>query len=250
MRTATFIFLMLFTAAPGFSQYAGQPATNMAGVGPQNANNAAISMLSSSIDKERRDRYLSDEFVGSPYTDNNFKLGTLYYNDEKQGEIYYRYNAYNEEIEVKQTKLEKEVIQGLSTNKSVRLKKENGNFISFKTFVDKNDNTLNGYLTLLHDGETFDLYERIKVKFTEAQKAQNSFVKATPNRFTQFTEYYLHKKGVNRIDEVNLKNRKFIKMVNPQKRSQLKEYLKENDLNIKEEADLIEAVKFLNQISN
>lgn len=213
MKTSVLIITLFFFSFQGISQYAGQPASNMAGAGAQNVNGAAISMLSSSLDKNRSKRFLSDEFVGSPYTNNSFTSGLVYYDDENQGKIYYRYNAYNEEIEIKQTYLEEDPIKSLNTNKAISIKLENGNYLSFKTFIDKNKNTLNGYLTLLHNGDTYDLYKRTTVKFTEAQPAQNSFVKATPNRFTHFTEYYIQKKGVNKIEEIVLKNRKLIKML-------------------------------------
>ena len=70
------------------------------------------------------------------------------------------------------------------------------------TFIDKGGNTMNGYLTQLVNGEHYDLFRRVHVKFTEGAPAQNSFVKAIPSRFSQFTEYYIQKKGVDRVDEL------------------------------------------------
>jgi hypothetical protein len=123
--------------------------------------------------------------------------------------------------------------------------------MSFKTFIDKNKNTTNGYLTLLLKGQNFDLYRRIRVKFTEGQKAQNSFVPNTPNRFTQFTEYYYQRDGINRIDELKQSNSSLLKILPNEMKSKMKEYLKENKLNIKQELDLIKALEFVNNpISN
>lgn len=231
----------------GSAQTAGQVGNNTGGYGTQ-GNVSAISMYSRSMDKDKAKQYFSDEFAGTPYTDNNFQEATLFYNEENQGTVYYRYNAFNEEVEIRKTKSNLENIRGLSTDKAIRIKKEDGKILSFKTFIDKNKNTLNGYLTGLYDGETYDLYKRIKVKFTPAQAAQNSFVKATPNRFSQFTEYYLQKKGVNKIEEITPRNNRLLRMVDSDKKKELKDFLKSNDLNIKNEADLIKAVEFLNQI--
>lgn len=241
------ISLFLLIPYVGLAQLAGEPATNRAGAGAQNVNGAAISMLSSSLDKNKNKEYISDEFIGSPYTDDSFKPAVLFYNSENQGPIYYRYNSYNEEIEVKSTLLEEEAIMGLHTDKAINIEIGGGKRMSFKTFIDKRDNKLNGYLTHIYDGEIFDLFKRSKVKFTEAQAAQNSFLKATSNRFTHFTEYYLQKEGVNKIEEIVLKNRKLIKMVGPEKKRDLEAFIKENDLNVKNESDLIKAVRFLNQ---
>ena len=119
-----------------------------------------------------------------------------------------------------------------------------GKPMSFKTFIDRKGKTTNGYLTLLHDGETFDLFKRTHVKYTEGSPAQNSFVKATPNRFAHFVEYYMQKKGVDRIDEVQLKKNQLIKAVGGDKQA-LSSYLKENSLDIKKEADLIKFFAYL-----
>ncbi|MBT8300647.1 MAG: hypothetical protein KJO63_04905, partial [Maribacter sp.] len=77
--------------------------------------------------------------------------------------------------------------------------------------------------------------------------AANSFVKAVPARFAQFIEYYFQKDGVNRIDEIPLKNSKLLKLLDASERDGLKKFLKDNSLNIKEEADLIQAFNFLNK---
>ncbi|HAF76774.1 MAG TPA: hypothetical protein DCG42_05575, partial [Maribacter sp.] len=118
--------------------------------------------------------------------------------------------------------------------------------LSFKTFVTEKNETINGYLTLLQKGNTYDLYQRTLVKFTEGQPAQNSFVAAVPSRFTKFTEYYFQKDGVNRIDQIPQKNKKLLKLIDASKREDLKIFLKENNLNIKNEQDLIKVFDYLN----
>jgi hypothetical protein len=122
-----------------------------------------------------------------------------------------------------------------------------GNPMSFKTFIDKNDRTLNGYLTQLVDGENIDLYKRTLVKFTEGQKAANSFVKDTPSRFSQFEEYYIQKNGVDRIDELLPKKSKIYKLTAPEKRPELKEFLKDNDLDVNDEEDLKRLILYIDR---
>jgi hypothetical protein len=119
--------------------------------------------------------------------------------------------------------------------------------MSFKTFTTSKNSTLNGYLTTIIDGKTYDLYKRNYVKFSEGKPSPNSFVKAVPARFAQFTEFYFQKEGVNRMDEIKLNNKQLLKLLDNSKKAELKTYLKKNDLNIKEEADLIKAFDFLNQ---
>lgn len=228
-------------------QFSGQVATNMSGGGAaQGATAGAIATLLGPVSDAKAKRSFNlDDFQGSPYTNNNFQPTRVFYKDEDMGRLFYRYNALNNEIEVKQNPQE-EGIRALGRDKNIAIMVD-GNPMSFKTFVDRNKNTLNGYLTLLEEGENYDLYRRIRVKFTEGQKAANSFVKAIPARFSQFTEYYVQEKGVNRIDEFDVKNRSLYKLVGSDKKSAIKSYVKENGLNIKDEQDLIQVFQHLNQ---
>ncbi|MEC8831617.1 MAG: hypothetical protein VX772_04605, partial [Bacteroidota bacterium] len=178
-------------------------------------------------------------------TNDKFVQAPVYYGDENMGTYYYRYNAYNEEIEIKKTILPEEKITALTKDKSIKVM-VGGRPLSFATFIDKKGNTLNGYLTTVLDSENYDLYKRVNVKFTEGQKAQNSFVKAVPNRFSHFVEYYYQEKGVNRIDEVPLKTNQVAKLFKEPLKSEVKDYIKDNNLDVKDEADLIKVFEYLN----
>ncbi|NJB72759.1 hypothetical protein GGR42_003250 [Saonia flava] len=245
--------LLFFTLGLFFNfsiaQYAGQVASNMAGAGAQTASAGAIATLDGSINEmgTRRMNSSIKEFHGSPYTSNDFAPTSMFYGDEFLGKVYYRYNAFNEEVEIKKTILPEEKIKSLGRDKALKILVD-GKKMGFKTFIDVKGRTLNGYLTELVQGETYDLYRRINVKYTEGQKAQNSFIKAIPNRFSHFTEYYFQQKGVNRMDEISLKNGKLLKLVKEEDKEKLKVFLKENDLNIKDENDLIKVFEFLNKV--
>jgi hypothetical protein len=229
------------------AQYAGQVATNMGGASQNAAAGAALANFLGPVNEayQKRREIDLDKFQGSPYTSNTFAPTVLKYNDEVVGQIYYRYNALNEEIEIKKTASEEEAYKALTKDKEVSLL-INANPLSFKTFVTEKNATINGYLSLIQKGSKYDLYERTLVKFTEGQPAQNSFVAAVPSRFTKFTEFYFQKNDVNRIDQIPQKNKKLIKLVDESKREELKVFLKENDLNIKSEQDLIKVFDYLN----
>lgn len=237
-----FILSLNFLSA----QYAGQVGiSNGTGVG---ATSGMLQNAVGDID-DQYDRLVKktgiDEFSGSPYTNDDFKSAPVFYDTESMGNFYYRYNAYNEEVEIKKTALPEEKISSLTKDKSIKIMVD-GHPMGFATFIDKKGNTMNGYLTTLMKGDKFDLYRRTHVKFTEGQKAQNSFVKAVPNRFTHFIEYYYQAKGTNRIDEVVPKSNKLAKLFEEPLRSSVKKYIKENELDIKEEADLIKVFEYLN----
>ncbi|WP_405410437.1 hypothetical protein [Maribacter sp. Asnod1-A12] len=229
------------------SQYAGQVPSNLAGASQNAAAGAAISNFLGPVNEayQKRREIDLDKFQGSPYTSNTFAPTILKYNDEVVGSIYYRYNALNEEIEIKKTSSEEEAYQALTKDKDISLL-INANPLSFKTFVTEKKATLNGYLTLIQKGNKYDLFERTLVKYTEGQPAQNSFVAAVPSRFTKFTEYYFQKKGINRIDQIPQKNNKLLKLVDESKKEELKIFLKEKNLNIKSKEDLMTVFDYLN----
>ncbi len=247
MKNVLIIAMSLLSATFVQAQYAGQ-ASGGQGIGSTSNNAAAIASLDSALEGARSNTtdYRSDKFAGSPYVNNNFLPATLFYKDEKVSSIFYRHNALNEEIEIMKANVEGELIRSLAKDKNLNIL-INGKKMSFKTFVTAKKRTTNGYLTELIAGSEYDLFRRTHVKFTEGQPAQNSFVAAVPARFTPFTEYYFQKKGVNRIDQVLAKNNKLLKLLDSDKKTKVKDFLKENDLNIKEEGDLIKVFEFLNK---
>lgn len=237
----TFCFLGICAAK---AQFAGQPATYTPGVGAltEGLYNNAMGSIS---DKLNKLDYKNEAIEGSPYMANIFQPAQLYYGDEMVGDIYYRYNAYNEEIEIKQKNIENEPIRGLSKDKKIRLV-ANGKSMSFKTYVDKNGNTKNGYMMQLASGQ-YNLYKHLKVTFKEAKKAENTLVKGSPAKFYQSNEYYIEGPERNRIDQIQLNNKKIIELVSNDSASELKTFLKERKVKVKEESDLYTVFNFLNE---
>ena len=195
-------------------------------------------------DNEYVSHYVGAE-VGSAYEDEQFKPGKVYYKEEYLGDFYYRYNAYNSEIELRRTTLEEERQKALIKDKDVSLLDAKGREIRFLTFGTKKNKTKEGYLTLLTNGEKYKLYHRLAVKFTEAKPAANSMVNPTPSRFSHFVEYYVEEKDTGKIIEIPLKTGKFLKMFG-KKKNDLGELIKKGKLDLEKEGDIITVFEFLN----
>ncbi|MEN1785269.1 MAG: hypothetical protein AAGF77_09035 [Bacteroidota bacterium] len=238
-------FVFLFAASSLIAQTSGQFANN--GAGPGGFSDEVVRY--SNIDiatRNQRAKVKLENVQGSAYTSKTFLPGKLYYNSDFEGNILYRYNAYMEEIEIKPSDNLEAPVSALNKSKSINVQTPNGKILSFKTFIDKSGLTQNGYLTELKKGK-FTLYERVDVKYTEGQKAQNSFVPAIPAKFSQFTEYYVEVEGEKRIDQLELKPRKLLNLVEEKEKSEsLKLYLKENKINLKNKRDLLTVLDFLN----
>ncbi len=245
MRNLLCLFFIFGAVTTGISQYAGQASTNMSAGGGEGASGAIYDLMGPISERNKKKENTYSDYQGSPYISDSFLPTTMYYGGENMGKIFYRYNALNEEIEIKKANIEEATVQSLSRDKKISILTD-GKKMSFKTFTTSKKKTLNGYLTTIIDGKTYDLYKRNYVKFTEGKPAPNSFVKAVPSRFTQFTEYYFQKEGVNRMDEIKLKNNHLLKLLDGSKKAELKTYLKENELNIKNEQDLIKVFDYLN----
>lgn len=249
MKNLITTLILLSAINIGNAQYAGS-ATSGSSTSSGNTSSSssyAISHFLGAIndaDNKRQSNWLKNA-KGTPYASNKFAPTILFYNNEKVGNLYYRYNALNEEVEIKKSIIEKGN-SALINDKKIHIL-VNGKKLAFNTFVTSKKRTTNGYLTELVTGKNYDLYRRTTVKFTEGVPAQNSFVAAVPAKFSQFTEYYIQKKGVNRIDEVLSKNSKLLKMLDVSEKAKVKTYIKANKLNAKNEADLIQIFMFLNQ---
>ena len=242
--TGVFALLTLTMSA----QYSGQIATNMTSGGSSDmgAISGAIQALLGPINLADQKREINfEQFRGSPYTSNDFQNTTLFYKDELIGDVYYRFNSLNQEIEIKATNSPDEGTRALGRDKGISIIID-GRPMSFKTFIDKNNRTTNGYLVTLVDTGDYKLYKRYHATFQEGLKASNSFTKDVPAKFTQYVEYYVEVAGKNRIDEIKLKKNGLSNHVTGDKKTALKAYLKQEGLNLKKEVDLVRAVTFLN----
>ncbi len=149
--------------------------------------------------------------AGSPYVNENFTEGEVFYNDKSLGVYLYRHNAFNDEVEVvkpgdESVKYVKDE-QGnfvpaegesssLATIKEIVLKdKETGRSLSLTTITNEDGVLRNAYLYELTTGKNYILYYQNRVGFKEGVRAVNSMVRTTPNRFTHFQDFYIRKNG-------------------------------------------------------
>ncbi|MEJ1223016.1 hypothetical protein [Sediminicola sp. 1XM1-17] len=185
--------------------------------------------------------------IGSPYMNDRFSLGSLYSNGEQIAQFYYRYNAYNDEIELKESLSETQIS---SLVKDVQFSlKDGSNTYTYHTMVSKKNEHSKGYLNLLVEGDRYSLLRKDLVKFKKGAPAPNSMVKPTPDKFTNFTEYYYVDKNTPGsyalfLDR-NLKS--FMASLKKSEKERLKSIIKVQKLNTKKEVDLVSLFKLLNQ---
>ena len=187
--------------------------------------------------------------VGSIYLEDAFAPCTIFYNEELVGNFFYRHNAYNDEIEIKDTQLAEEAESSLATLKELRLIDQTANKeLSLNLYRNKDGEVRNGYLYTLSKGKNYILYFKNNVKFTEGTHPVSSMVRPTPNKFTHFTEYYFKTSDGKIAEFLSPKKGDFLEGVVKDLREQVKKYLKEEKINLKRESDLVTLFGYLNSI--
>lgn len=189
-------------------------------------------------DDDGIERHYVGAEIGSAYLSEDFQPGKVFYNNQELGSVYYRLNAYNNEIELKKTSLIEEKPLALIKNEEVKIV-DGTKEIVYRTLIDDRGKIHEGYLTVLRKGNEYNLYRRLYKKFTEPRPAANSMVAPTPSRFTDYTAYYYQKTDEKEIVEIPLKTNKFLKLFDAETAQNIKKLIKENDLNLDYENDLI-----------
>ncbi len=185
---------------------------------------------------------------GSPYLVDAFEKSTIYANDELIGTYYVRYNAYNQEIELKRTTLEEEETVALRKDEKFRIVFSDKE-IRYTTFIDEKGNKQGDYLVSVSQGNRYTLHKRYKVNFLEGREAQNSMVNDIPHRFSASTEYYVKDAGTNLISYVPTKKSKLISLFKDSDKIQITSAIKKNGFNLKQEKDLIQLFSFVNTLN-
>ena len=182
--------------------------------------------------------------IGSPYENETFVPGKVYYNDEELGDVFYRLNAYNNEIEIKKTLVGEEKQMALIKNQEVRLVAPDVE-LHYMPYYDEKENFMEGYLTLLKEGETLILYRRSVKKFTAPKVAANSMVNGTPSRFTDYSEYYFKEKDSGTVRELPIHKRKTAALFGSDKRPDIEKYIKKHKPDVDSEMEVLQLFEFI-----
>ena len=205
-----------------------------------------LKLLEISVGNNNAGAYIG-ETIGSPYENETFEKAKIYYGDEYEGELYIRYNAMLSMIEVKNTLLPEEEPKQLLADKNLIIKLPEKELL-FSTFVNKKGETLNGYLSKIGDGESYQLYSRLAVKYSEGQAAANSMLNPKPARYVHFYEYYMMTPEKKTIDEIKTSNKKFLKQLSTVNEVDIKANMKTEKIDLKTETDLMRLFEYLNSL--
>lgn len=180
-----------------------------------------------------------DNVIGSPYFNDLFLTSEI---SGTENVFQTRYNAYTDEIEVRRDDAVF-VIPKEQQYSSIYYK-----LSSFKLqlmrYNSQKEEYIYGYLFELYVKETFGIYKRERVSFQDERQPVNGYSLPTPPKFNKSNpEYYL------KVDESKVvpfpKNKNALKDLFPNKEEAIANYLKNEKISFKDEADLIKLTQFL-----
>jgi hypothetical protein len=181
---------------------------------------------------------IKDEAYANP----NFLEGNIYQGENlmKSG-VAMRYNAFADEIEIKKNPTDTEY-GALIKDPDIFVKLLNDIYV-FVPYEGSNEK--GGYFNVLNDGKTYDLYKKVTSVFNEPKDARNNYERETKPSFSKSTTYYLVQDGTF-LEMPNSKSR-ILKMMD-KKKSEMKTFIKENNIDLDNESHLIKAVSYFDSL--
>jgi len=184
---------------------------------------------------------------GSQYFNEEFKLSDLEYFGRKMDSIgYMRYDAYNDVIEMANTPdIERSEIL-LLKNSDVIATINDQEYV-FLEYDEKDIKNKKGYMIRLYSGDIYSLYQK-KVKiFKEAEKTKAGITESQPPRYISKTDFYIQTRD-QKPELVKISKKSLINFFENQ--TEVKEFIKENKLKVREIESIILIIEFANKIAN
>ena len=186
-----------------------------------------------------------DDIEGSVYFDENFIKGTVHYNKVPYEDFYLRYDAYNDEVEIK--RYEASQIEAL--HKSMALSCNiGGDNLVYREFLNEKEELVGGYLFEYYLGSSITVFKRRLKAFKEAKEAKTSLQGSFPHRFIDKETYVVRLKESSNLSEAkNLKKYLFTKLDMAELKT-FKILIKKNDTDFKNGASLLNVLRKLDSM--
>ena len=181
-----------------------------------------------------------ESYEGSPYMDEEFTEASITSSENEVFEkVPLRYNIYNDIFEVQM----EDAVYKLRRGGIVSEVSLPGHSFIYSPY-DYLSSEEEGYLELLAKGN-YTLYKKYRVIFKKAEPAQ-PFMDAKPAMFQKRDALFFI--AQDNDQPVFIKNKRSLEDIAGEKGKALKEFIKDTRLKIRNEEDIIKAVKFLNEM--
>lgn len=187
---------------------------------------------------------ITQDFKGSPFANETFVSGALLSNNGVLiSNIFLRYNAYQDEFQVKKLMNAAETnLEAIRKTQDVYIKIAN-DIYSYK--IPDATQGIGGYYQILLEGNTFDLFKKNSKKYIEGADSVNKMTGNHAARIVDESFYYLVNSEGKFMELPSSKSKK-IDAIGGENKNNLKKFIKTNKLNIKKEEDLIKIISHIN----
>lgn len=228
------LFILTLFVAQGFSQ---------------TSNNYSSDMRTRMIDLEQRANAFGlsdaefDAIKDQAYDNSTFLAGSIFKDDQlAKKNIMLRYNANADEIEIKNS-TEKADYSALNKEPGLYAKIANETYV-FVPYQGSNEK--GGYFNVVTTGKTYDLYKKTTSVFKPKSFAQTSYDVDRPASFSKSITYFLVDKGGTFYELPTNKN-KILKVMGD-KESEVKSFMKKNNLDVDKQSDLAKIIDHFNDV--
>ncbi|MDP2060587.1 MAG: hypothetical protein Q8J97_12675, partial [Flavobacteriaceae bacterium] len=218
------VFIALFFATGGYAQF----VTN-SGLNQMSSRTQVLQQkLNNPIEND------SIGVVGSPYEFKSFLPANVYYKDTLMGSYLVRYNVFGDEMQVRKNSTKE--IEALLKTKEIHVKMNDLNYFYYNYVL--NEVFQQGYFLEIVKGEKANFLVRKKKIYVPGRKSKNSYVPASPNRFSDTEDYFILFQGKNQPIEIPSSNKKFLALFDDGNNEKYQNFIKENKLKLNKSRDL------------
>jgi hypothetical protein len=185
-----------------------------------------------------------NDYTGSPYYNVAFLKGSILSKGKTiASNQILRYNVSKEEFEIRDSRnQESKIVKTVLRNKDITIQIGDESF----EYISSAKNKLRGYFIPLFKGGKNSLYKKITKKYIASQKAINSMASDIAAFYKEKEILYLvDNKGT--YTELSSSKKGKLKAFGDMKKN-VKDYTKQNKLNLNKEKDLIKVVTYVNSI--
>ncbi|MAP53945.1 hypothetical protein [Altibacter sp.] len=176
---------------------------------------------------------------GSPYANDTFLTGTVYYDGKVAAEnVLLRYNASSDQIEIKNPKVSIDRFGALLKNPSISASIFNEKYV----FVPAQGDISERYYKVLYSGPDYKLYKKTTVEYIPSQVARTSYEKNEPAKFEQAHTYYLVSSNMTFTELGNSKSK--ILSALSDKKMEIKSYFKKYKPDTRNDSDLANLILY------
>lgn len=199
------------------------------------AQQAFIDLSNRKADSNKKDSNVK----GSQFFNETFVKGSIdYFGREVNEDIFVRYNAFKDEIEMSQSESDPNEVFILIKSKDV-IPTFNGKTYNYLAHRLDDSRASIGYLNIVFEGEEYILFSKKRKIFMDGVKARTSFEKDFPPRFIDTEDYLI---SFNNGTPVTIKLSK--KGIIDYFGKEINTYIRKNRLKASELTSLIQIIKY------